>query len=89
MRAELTGLRPNTTYYFRAVYGGTETTTQVGPNCSFRTLPSGAIDAPVRFIVGSCMNYNKFIHGLLGKASGPLTATDAGIRDTRCKRSEI
>ncbi len=80
VRAELTGLKPNTTYHFRAVYGVGETTAQTGPNCSLRTLPGGAIDAPVRFIVGSCMNYNKFIHGKLGKASGPETATESDKR---------
>lgn len=71
VRAELTGLKPNTTYHYRAVYGVTEPTAQAGPSCSFKTLPSGAIATPVRFIVGSCMNYNKFLHGKLGRASGP------------------
>lgn len=76
VRAELSGLKPNTTYHYRAVYGATQAMTQVGSGCSFKTLPGGAIDEPVRFIVGSCMNYNKFMHGKVGKASGPETATD-------------
>ena len=76
VRAELTGLKPNTTYQYRALYGATPATAQVGPNCSFKTLPGEAINTRVRFIVGSCMNYNKFMHGKLGKASGPLTATE-------------
>ncbi len=76
VRAELTGLKPNTIYHFRASYGATEATAQAGPSCSFKTLAGGAIDTPVRFIVGSCMNYNKFMLGKQGKASGPLTATD-------------
>ena len=80
IRAELTGLKPNGTYHYRAVYGATESTAQAGPSCSFKTLPGGTIDAPVRFIVGSCMNYNKFMHGKLGKASGPLTATETDKR---------
>ena len=80
IRAELTGLKPNTTYYFRACYGVSEATAQTGPSCSFKTLPGGAIDAPVRFIVGSCMNYNKFMHGKLGKARGPETATELDKR---------
>ncbi len=80
IRAELTGLKPNTTYHFRAVYGATETTALTGASCSFKTLPGGTIDTPVRFIVGSCMNYNKFMHGKLGKASGALTATESDKR---------
>ena len=76
VRAELTGLEPNTTYHYRAVYGATQATVQVGPGCSFKTLSGAAIDTPVRFIVGSCMNYNKFMHGKVGRASGPETATD-------------
>ncbi len=80
VRAELTGLKPNTTYHYRTVYGANETAVQTGPICSFKTLPGGAIDAPVRFIVGSCMNYNKFMHGKLGKAGGPLTATETDKR---------
>ena len=80
VRAELTGLKSNTTYHFRASYGATEAAAQAGPSCSFKTLAGGASDTPVRFIVGSCMNYNKFMLGKKGKASGPLTATDEDKR---------
>ena len=80
VRAELGGLNPNTTIHYRAVFGATEATAKPGPGCSFKTLPAGAIDTPVRFIVGSCMNYNKFLHGKLGKAGGPLTATEEDKR---------
>lgn len=80
VRTKLTGLKPNTTYHYRAVYGATETTALTGASCSFKTLPGGTIDAPVRFIVGSCMNYNKFLHGKRGKASGPETATETDKR---------
>jgi hypothetical protein len=80
VRAELNSLNPNTTYHYRACYGATEATAQAGPSCAFRTLPGAAIDSPVRFIVGSCMNYNKFMHGKRGKASGPETATETDKR---------
>jgi phosphodiesterase/alkaline phosphatase D-like protein len=80
VRAELSGLKPNTTYHYRAVYGVTEATAQAGPGCSFKTLPGRSIDTPVLFIVGSCMNYNKFLHGKMGKAGGPLTATETDKR---------
>ena len=80
VRAEITGLKPGTTYHYRAVLGSTEASAQAGPSCSFKTLPGGEQDTPVRFIVGSCMNYNKFMHGKRGKASGPLTATEEDKR---------
>ncbi len=76
VRDELIGLKPNTTYYYRVLYGAKEATAQFGPGGSFKTLPGAAVDTPVRFIVGSCMNYIKFMHGKLGKASGPVTATE-------------
>lgn len=75
VRAELDGLRPGTRYYYRAVYGATESETSMGPTCSFRTLQGAAGSRPVKFIVGSCMNYIKFMHGRAGNAGGPLTAT--------------
>ncbi len=80
VRAELTGLKPNTTYHYRAVYGRTEVAAQTGPRGSFRTLSGREHDTPARFIVGSCMNYNKFMHGRQGKAGGPLTATETDKR---------
>lgn len=80
VRAEIADLKPGTTYHYRAVFGSTEAAAQAGPSCSFKTLPGGSTDTPVRFIVGSCMNYNKFMHGKRGKASGPLTATDEDKR---------
>jgi alkaline phosphatase D len=80
VRCAVTGLEPNTIYYYRANYGTSQATAQLGSACSFKTLPGAAMDVPVRFIVGSCMNYNKFMHGKRGKASGPLTATETDKR---------
>jgi alkaline phosphatase/alkaline phosphatase D len=80
LRAELTTLKPNTAYYYRLVFGSSEASAKPGPECSFRTLPSGDTDTPVKFIVGSCMNYNKFMLGKKGKASGPETATEEDKR---------
>ncbi|MBL9199750.1 MAG: alkaline phosphatase D family protein [Opitutaceae bacterium] len=75
VRAELTGLKPDTAYHYRVVYGRIESAAQLGPHGSFRTLSGREHDTPARFIVGSCMNYNKFMHGRAGRAGGPLTAT--------------
>lgn len=80
VRAELTDLKPNTLYRYRAVYGSSEATAQAGPVGVFKTLPGRESDAPVRFVVGSCMNYGAFMLGKAGQASGPATATEADKR---------
>jgi len=80
VRAELVGLKPNTTYHYRVVYGRTEAAAQTGPRGSFKTLAGREHETAARFIVGSCMNYNKFMHGRRGKAGGPLTATETDKR---------
>lgn len=74
-RAELSDLKPNTRYYYRAVYGPDETDVQLGPISSFKTHPGAQIDTDVSFIVGSCMNYIKFMHGRAGNAGPVITAT--------------
>jgi len=75
VRQQLTELKPNTKYFYRAIFGVTESQTQTGPTCSFQTLPGGDLSENVKFVVTSCMNYNKFMHGVEGNAGGPLTAT--------------
>ncbi len=75
VRESLVNLQPNTTYYYRAVYGQDDATTEFGPTCHFKTLPGIQSDQSVKFIVGSCMNYNKFMYGKQGNAGGPITAT--------------
>ncbi len=75
IRAELTDLQPDTRYFYRALFGDSEQQLRYGPTCSFHTLPSSEMTRPVKFIVGSCMNYVKFMRGREGNAGGPLTAT--------------
>jgi alkaline phosphatase D len=75
VRTQLTKLRPGTQYYYRAVYGVDAEHTTQGPICGFKTLPGRDSDTTVRFVMGSCMNYNKFMYGKEAKASGPVTAT--------------
>ncbi len=79
-RAAVSGLTVNTRYYYRVLYGLDEAHTQIGPVCSFRTLPGGDSEHPVRFVMGSCMNYNKFLYGNAARASGPVTATEEDKR---------
>ncbi len=80
VRSEISDLSPNTVYYYRTIYGTTEAEVLAGPSCSLKTLPGEEVDTPVHFIVGSCMNYNKFMHGEKGNAGGPVTATEEDKR---------
>ncbi|MEM9160559.1 MAG: alkaline phosphatase D family protein [Verrucomicrobiota bacterium] len=77
---ELIGLKANTEYFYRVLYGEDDESLREGPVGSFRTLAGKSIDRQARFIVGSCMNYNKFLHGRAGNAGGPLTATEEDKR---------
>jgi alkaline phosphatase D len=79
-RAHLTNLHAGQVYYYRPVFGAERTGAQPGRAGRFATLPGGASAQAVTFIVGSCMNYNKFMHGARGKASGPITATEEDKR---------
>ncbi len=79
-RARIEGLRPGSLYHYRAVIGVDEAAAKPGMTGSFKTLPGATSGAQIRFVMGSCMNYNKFLHGKEGKASGPLTATDEDKR---------
>lgn len=75
VRHALHDLQPGTRYYYRAHYGADDSQTRPSATCSFKTLPGKDSETPVHFVMGSCMNYNKFMHGAAGKASGPVTAT--------------
>ncbi|MDB4630322.1 alkaline phosphatase family protein [Akkermansiaceae bacterium] len=75
VRTQLSKLKSHTAYFYRAHYGTSEAEAQTGPTGTFKTLPGESSDAEVRFIIGSCMNYCKFMYGKKAKASGPVTAT--------------
>jgi alkaline phosphatase D len=80
VRAALAGLRPGQVYHYRPVFGADQASARPGASCTFATLPGAGFDNAVSFIVGSCMNYNKFMFGEKGKASGPITATEEDKR---------
>lgn len=80
VRHQLRGLRAGHRYYYRALYGPSEADLTQGPTCSFETLPGSDAERDVQFIVGSCMNYIKFMHGRAGNARGPITATEQDKR---------
>lgn len=75
VRQELTDLKSGTLYYYRAHFGESKTTAKPGSTCKFKTLPGPEKETEVTFIIGSCMNYCKFMHGKAARASGPITAT--------------
>ncbi|MEM9367174.1 MAG: beta-propeller fold lactonase family protein [Planctomycetota bacterium] len=87
VRAHLKGLQPATRYQYRAWYRpGEKTGDGKGPcvssaKASFSTLPGQTSTEPVTFLVGSCMNYVKMMHGKVGRASGPVTASLIDKRD--------
>lgn len=75
-RAMVEQLQPATRYFYRAVYGRLKADRRTSSVGSFRTLPGKSSSDSVSFIVGSCMNYNKFMHGKRGNAGPVVTATD-------------
>ena len=80
VRAQLTGLRAGQTYYYRPVFGSARGDAKAGAVGQFATLPGREAVRPVTFIVGSCMNYMKFMFGAKGKAGPAITATEEDKR---------
>ena len=80
VRARLSGLRPAQLYHYRAVFGPSRTDTRPGPTGQFRTLAGAASDRAITFIVGSCVNYMKFMFGPKGTAGPAVTATEEDKR---------
>ena len=81
VRCRLSGLKPGTQYFYRVIYGSTSSNMEkTGAICSFHTLQGEASSRAARFLVGSCMNYVKFMHGKAGNAGGPITATQEDKR---------
>jgi alkaline phosphatase/alkaline phosphatase D len=80
VRAQLTRLRPGQRYYYRPLFGADAQHTQRGRADQFSTLPGVESDRATSFIIGSCMNYMKFMHGKQGKAGPAITATEEDKR---------
>lgn len=62
-KAKISGLKPDTEYYFRTLFGSHERQTEIDMVRSFRTLGGQASEQPARFVMGSCMNYAVFHEG--------------------------
>lgn len=80
VRAGVSDLQPATRYFYRAVFGRSPDRIESGPIASFRTLPAATDETPVRFVMGSCMHYTKFMLGKSARPSGPVTATEEDKR---------
>ncbi|TWT63876.1 alkaline phosphatase D family protein [Rubinisphaera italica] len=75
VRTELTALKPGTQYYYRLLYGADQAHPETGATCSFRTLNEPEAAVPLKFCMGSCMNYHSFMSGK-SNGGGPVTATE-------------
>jgi alkaline phosphatase/alkaline phosphatase D len=74
VRVRIDGLRPGTLHHYRVLAGADPEHARPGPARRFRTLPGADAKVPVRFCMGSCMNYHAFLSGT-ANGGGPVTAT--------------
>jgi alkaline phosphatase/alkaline phosphatase D len=63
IKACIDGLKPATTYHFRAVYGPDPESARPGDSASFKTLPEPTKAAGIDFVLTSCLNYAFFHEG--------------------------
>ncbi|MFT5471390.1 MAG: alkaline phosphatase D [Verrucomicrobiales bacterium] len=75
VRTKLAGLESGTTYFYRALIGRDQESFRTGPTRQFSTLPGSQANRDVRFCVGSCMIYERFIDGTSANKL-PITTTD-------------
>ena len=72
VKAAVAGLKRDTQYYYRFVFGPNADSLQTGDVCSFRTLQGAGGTREVSFVVVTGMNYMDFHHGKVknGKRTG-------------------
>jgi len=76
VKAKIAGLKPDTEYHYRVLYGAHERQAVADVARSFRTLGGAASARPVKFVLGSCMNYAFFHEGKDGKGKGAATGVE-------------
>jgi len=76
VKTKVTGLQPGTKYFYRLVFGEARESARPGPVRSFKTLPAPDAEAPVKFVIGNCMNYAFFQSGPKGTGEGAAPAAD-------------
>ncbi len=83
VKAKITGLTPETKYYYRLVYGAASDSLKNSSLCSFKTLGGENGEGEVSFVVVTGMNYVAFYHGRLiqGRRTGEgaYRGTDAPL----------
>lgn len=68
LKANISSLKPATTYHYRAIHGPDREQAEPSAAAVFKTLPAADQPQPVRFVLTSCLNYAFFQHGDKGKA---------------------
>jgi len=81
LKEKITELSAGSQYFYRLVFGNDTLNAKPGRICQFSTLPDENSKEPVRFIMISCMNFEKF-YGIGrttvgGKASGKVFYEEA------------
>ena len=76
VKTKVTGLQPETKYYYRLNFGATRESAKPGPVRSFKTLPATDAETAVKFVMGNCMNYAFFQRGPKGNGEGAAPAGD-------------
>ena len=67
IKMKVTGLTPDTRYFYRLCYGANKGNTQLGRTCSFKTLGRPEKSSPVSFVVVTGMNHAFFHRGTDGR----------------------
>ena len=62
VKTRLGGLKPNTSYYYRLLYGIDRDTFRTGTWNEFQTLPGKDISRELDLVVMTCMNYARMFH---------------------------
>jgi len=86
IKSLITDLEPSTRYYYRTWTGKDNTRLVPGSVCTFKTLPDSRSLDTVRFVVLSCMNFEKF-YGLEPTGGGGEDS-DAAQPATRARRAQ-
>jgi alkaline phosphatase/alkaline phosphatase D len=76
VKVKVTGLQPDTKYFYRLNFGPTRASAKSGPVRSFKTLPATDAETAVKFVMGNCMNYAFFQKGPKGTGEGAASAED-------------
>ncbi len=76
VKTKVTGLKPNTRYYHRLLFGPDKKRIQRGPVRTFRTLVGRDVAARTSFVVVTGMNFTSFHYGRGGKGKNDYRGPD-------------